>query len=92
MPDQLKPKIDTEKVIAHLKEKWRGRPCPMCETGDFIVGSTVFELREFHGGAVVVGATPLFPVVTVMCKNCGCTLLVNAVISGVLGTHEEGAK
>jgi hypothetical protein len=38
----------------------------------------VWELREFQGGGLVVGGSPILPVVALMCNVCGHTILFNA--------------
>lgn len=76
--------VDSNKVIQHLRLKWHGRGCPMCNSGPWNVQETMYELREFHGGAFVVGGVPIIPVVPVICQNCGHTVLVNAIQAGAV--------
>lgn len=73
-------KIDGQKVIEHLKEKWKGRSCQMCGVGNWNVQDTAYEVRQFSQGGLVVGG-PVIPVVPVVCTNCGNTVLVNAIIA-----------
>jgi len=80
--------IKSEKLLQHLKEKWRGRTCPMCNTANWNVSDRVFELREFQGGNLVIGGS-LVPVVPVTCANCGNTILVNAFVSGAIERPQE---
>jgi len=75
--------IKTDAVIAFLNSKWDNRSCPMCNKGPWSVQDRVFQLNEFHQGNLVVGG-PLIPVIPVSCGNCGHTVLVNAIIAGVL--------
>ncbi|MBL87730.1 MAG: hypothetical protein CMO82_13885 [Winogradskyella sp.] len=81
---EKKKKADFEKVIQHLNEKWGNRPCPMCQTNSWTVSDTVYELREFHGGNVVLGSGPIYPIVPVSCNNCGNSVLVNALQAGAI--------
>ena len=76
--------FDSQKVLTHLKEKWKGKSCPMCEIGNWNVSDNIFELRKFHGGNLVVSNTPIVPLVPVTCDNCGNTILVNAVKIGLI--------
>lgn len=80
----LNKKMDAEKLIGYLKDKWRNRPCPMCAHASWTVQENVFELREYHGGNMVIGGSALVPVVPVTCSNCGNTVLINAIIAGVV--------
>ena len=81
--------LDSKKLIAHLSNKWSGRRCPLCNTGNWNVSDKVYELREFHGGGLVIGGTPIVPVVPVTCDNCGNTVLVNTIVAG-LTPQEQG--
>jgi hypothetical protein len=82
-------KIDGSRLIAHLRQKWAGRPCQMCGVGNWNVQETTFELREFNEGNLVVGGVPIIPVVPVICSNCGNTVLVNALSAGVIPPPAE---
>ncbi|XZL97429.1 hypothetical protein ACSXAP_06915 [Clostridium perfringens] len=77
-------KINQDKLIEILNEKWKGRPCNMCGDGNWIVSDKIFELREFNDGDLIIGGVPIQPVVTITCKNCGNTVLVNPLAIGVL--------
>lgn len=74
-------KFKSEEFLKHLREKWKGRPCPLCGVGNWNVSDSVYELREFHDGNLVLGSGPILPVVPVTCSNCGNTVLVNALLS-----------
>lgn len=57
------------------------KPCGACGSGKWKITDTVFELREFNqGGLVVGGGSQLLPVIALMCDVCGNTLLFNALI------------
>lgn len=77
-------KMNIEKIIAHLNEKWGNRPCPMCGSNSWNVSDKIYELREFHGGNLVLGNGPIFPVVPVSCNNCGNSVFINAILSGAI--------
>lgn len=71
------------RVLEHLRVKWAGRSCNMCGQGNWNVSGKLFELREFQSGSLSVGG-PVVPVVPIVCTNCGNTVLVNAIVSGVV--------
>ena len=73
--------IDQQRVAAHVKMKWQGRPCPMCTSGTFIPVNRVHELRELNEGS---STGKLMAVIPVICNNCGNTVLVNCVAAGFL--------
>ena len=82
-------KFNSEKFLVHLKEKWQGRTCPLCGVGNWNISDSVYELREFHGGSLVLGSGPIVPVVPVTCSNCGNTIMVNALLSGAVEKPEK---
>ena len=87
-------KKDSEKLISLLNAKWRSNPCPMCGVRGWAVLDKVFELREFHGGALVLGSGPIIPIVPVTCNNCGNTIFINAIKAGIVDAEpkKEGEK
>jgi hypothetical protein len=85
-------KYESAKLIEHLKEKWKGQGCPMCHAASWSVQEMVFELREFHGGAMVIAPGPIVAIVPVTCNNCGNTVLVNALVAKLVQRDEEGKK
>jgi hypothetical protein len=76
-------KFNIEGFIAHLREKWGDRTCPMCRAAQWEVHDVVFEMRQFQGGNFVIGTGPVLPVVPVTCGNCGNTVMVNSIVAGV---------
>jgi hypothetical protein len=84
-------KLDTQKLIEYLKLKWGPRSCPMCSGGPWNVQDSTYLLMEYNEGGLVVGG-PIIPVVPVICANCGNTVLVNAVVSGVISPSVPSAK
>lgn len=77
-------KVNVEKVIQHLNQKWGNRACPMCGSSKWNVSDNVYELREFHGGNLVLGNGPIFPVIPVSCNNCGNSVMINALVAGAI--------
>jgi len=82
------PKIDGRALIDHLAKQWQGKTCPMCGKGPWHVQNSAFELREFSGGDLLVGG-PVIPVVPIVCASCGNTVLVNAIIAGLVKPERE---
>lgn len=64
----------------------------MCEVDDWSVQDKAFEVREFYHGDLVVGRGVVIPVIPVVCQNCGNTVLVNAIVAGVVEPDEEEKK
>lgn len=77
-------KIDDNKILGFLKEKWHGAGCPVCGSLKWGVSSKVFELREFDDGNINMRNVAIFPVIPVTCSNCGNTILISALTSGLM--------
>ena len=75
--------IDTQKLLEHLRAKWLNRPCPICQGGPWSVSDKTFQLLEFNQAGLTLGG-PVVPVVPVICTNCGNTVLINALIVGLV--------
>lgn len=84
-----KPIVDIEVLKAHLANEWGPVSCQMCHKGQWTVGDTIFELREFHGGGLKIGSGPIIPIIPVTCSNCGRTVLINALVAGILKKDGE---
>ena len=83
-------KVDSAKLLEHLRTKWTSKPCPMCGGGPWNVQDSAFQITEFSGGSLVVGG-PVIPVVPVVCGNCGNTVLVNALVAKVVAPPPSSA-
>jgi hypothetical protein len=72
-----------QKIVAWLDEKWgHARPCPQCGASQW--GILQYPAHLLMGRSD--GSTELsgnYPCIGVMCNNCGNTILVNALKSGV---------
>jgi len=90
--------IDVSIVFEFLQAKWKDRPCPMCGQDSWSIQQGVFALLELHEKGVAIGssspspvhpAAEVVPVVPVVCKSCGNTVLVNAIVADII---KEEAK
>ena len=77
--------IDKEKVLQWINTHWTGpRNCQVCHSTNWLLLDKVWELREFQGGALVIGSNPVLPVVALMCNVCGHTIFFNAIAVGAV--------
>ena len=77
-------KIDIEKFVEHLNEKWKGGiSCPVCKENNWNIHDSLSELREFNQGNMVIGG-PVIPLASITCNNCGHTMNFNALKAGLL--------
>lgn len=82
---------DVKKTIQWLTEKWGDRPCPMCGAISWQVESHAYQMMEFSDGNLVVGG-PVMPLIPVICRHCGNTILVNAILCGVVKNEKKEQK
>lgn len=62
--------------VEHLRQHWSDRTCPICRSSEWVTPDCIFELREYHGGKLVLGGdSRLTAVVPVVCERCGYTHL-----------------
>jgi hypothetical protein len=76
--------FDPKILIEILSAKWKDKKCPMCDSGPWNIGNEIFELRPFYGGNLILGPSTILPVIPVTCGNCGHTLFINAVQTGLV--------
>jgi hypothetical protein len=85
------PTYDAKKFLQYLNGKWAGRPCSQCGASAWQVQDSIFELRGFSGGSLVLGG-PIVPLIPVTCSNCGNTVLINAILAGAIEQPVEVKK
>ena len=81
-------KLDDAKVRNYLGSKLTG-PCGGCGERTWTYDSTVYELREFHGGNMVIGGSSILPILTVTCAACGTIRMINPIAAGLLSSSGE---
>ncbi len=80
--------VDLGKLNLAISNKIR--MCPACQKqGSLSVMPTLMELREFHNGDFVLGGTPIIPLAVLTCSNCGNTLLINALTTGLISNDSD---
>jgi len=86
-------KIDEKKREEILKKLSQGdyfqKGCLICGHKGWGFNDTVFEMREFCGGGLVVGNIPIYPVILVNCDNCGYTHFFNAITLGAIESNAQ---
>lgn len=81
-----------EKLTKFINSKWKSPfQCPYCQVNNWNVTEQVFQLSEFSGGGFVVGG-PVVPLAPMTCNNCGHTVLLNALVAGVVEPKKEEVK
>lgn len=78
-----------ERLREWLESLPKEPPQCLCGLNVWRVPDTIFELREYFGGDVVISADQnIYPVIAMSCENCGHTHFINALIAGVLEPDE----
>ena len=80
----MRSEVISEQLTIHLKEKWQGRTCLMCQSSSWTIADMIFELREFNHGQLIIGGGPVIPIIPVTCDGCGNTLFIDAVRTGIV--------
>lgn len=80
-----------EKLEAFLNKQKIGT-CA-CGSDHFTFVDSVYELREFSGGNLVVGGdNSILPVVIFVCSKCGEMKMLSAIMLGVVDNEEKDVK
>lgn len=80
---------DRKKLLEFLDTNWpEPKKCPICQNDDWFVHASLWEMREFTGGALPVTGRVL-PVIALECKKCGHLVLFNAIPAGLVQADEE---
>ncbi|WP_129408050.1 hypothetical protein [Marinitoga lauensis] len=75
--------------------------CPICHNNSLIWNSTLFEIREYNSGNLVIGkGASLIPAIIATCQKCGAMVPFNAITLGlvdpktgnVIGSDKNGQK
>lgn len=86
MPDQngrLTPE-DQERVVSWLQARWGVTPeCPFHGRTSWQIGETLVQTVQYSPSGFLVGGL-VYPLIVVTCSTCGFTVLVNAVLAGIV--------
>lgn len=74
-----------KQLLTHIQSKWKAPAvCAVCQSNDWEVPNGIYELREYHGGGMVIGgSSTIIPISPITCKVCGNTVLINPLVAGV---------
>lgn len=88
-----------KELIEKLNLIWKNKICDVCSEKSWNINDTIFELREFQGGGMVIGGnSSIQPLISMTCNNCGNTKFLNAIKLGITNPQEpqkevkEGGK
>jgi hypothetical protein len=82
----------SKKLIAWLEEKWQGeKKCPVCQHTNWTLNSLIYKLIPFDQGVFIAGG-PVYPVVPVICNNCGNVMFFNALKTGLIDQPKKESQ
>jgi hypothetical protein len=71
-------------IIRRINEVWTGnRPCPICSKSTRWDISGIHQVQQYNEGNHCPGAA-IAPLILVSCRNCGNTILFNAISLGIV--------
>lgn len=78
-----------ERLIEYMENKWpEPQTCPICKNTEWGISDTIFEIREFFDGKMIISGTSI-PLIASTCRSCGYTVLFNAIILGFVKPDEK---
>lgn len=80
-------KEQTTQLLQRLNEYRDTRKnCPICSKGQWILNDTIFEVREFNMGGILIGGpnSAIMPMISLSCANCGYTYFMSAIKMGII--------
>ena len=77
-------KLNMEEFIAQLNAKWKIGVCPMCGKKEWNVVPDIHTLLGVDEEGNMTYGGKFIPLVAVVCKNCGNTVFVNPIVTGVV--------
>ena len=82
--------VDKNAVQAWLQQKWTGEAsCPVSGDNNWIIADDFVQPMKYSAGGLTIGGRG-YPLVMVVCRTCGYTLFINAIIMGLLGDERGG--
>ena len=79
--------VNEKKLEAYLQNK-QIPFCQFCGQNHWGVSSKLFQLLEFDSHGLTIGGSS-YPVIPITCNNCGNTLMINAIVAGLIDTNED---
>jgi hypothetical protein len=80
--------VDLQAANEWIISRWPApRPCPLCNHEEWNFGGSFVQLPTSALG--LQGAPRTSPCVAVVCGHCGNTILLNAIVMGLLPKGEE---
>ncbi len=84
-------KEDEDRINDWIQDKWRSQPqCPFCQDDHWEIGEELISSIPFEGSAFKFGHGA-YPVLTILCANCGYVASFSAVKMGLTNGNKSNA-
>ena len=81
-------KVDTKRVSEWLDKHWtESKDCPICGKNKWGISGNVGKISCLRDKAS--GNNPVFPVVFLLCNNCGYVFMFNGLTSGLVDVEKQ---
>ena len=76
--------LDPKEIAKQIRKNWlHEASCPLCGQHDWSIQHDVYELRKYQPDGEVSDGH-IVPIIPVVCKKCGNTVLINGCVAGVV--------
>lgn len=84
MPDYTGKLTEAEASLAQewLRQKWGNPKCPFSGHRDWEIGEVLAAAKPY--ALTFSPNVPTYPYIVVMCRGCGYSAFVNAILAGVV--------
>ena len=73
-------KVNRDKLLKTINEKRKKKNCPMCGNNDWTIDNNMRAMVGIDENKSIQLGGQIIPVVTITCRECGNTILVNPLI------------
>lgn len=73
-------KINKEKLIDVINQKWSTKTCPMCGRNNWSIDDDMMAMVSIGKDLSVQLGGKIIPVTAVICRECGNTVFVNPIV------------
>lgn len=70
-------KVNQEKLINTINQKWLSKNCPMCGKNNWNIGTDMITMLGVSEDTSIQIGGRITPVVPVTCNECGNTIYIN---------------
>ena len=73
-------KVNIEKLIPIINEKWLKKECSLCGSNDWNIGDDIMVLMSVNDNKSINIGGKTMPVIAIICNNCGNIVFVNPLV------------